>query len=185
MEGKHFTLLLAAVIVLVLLLAAALALLGWLLLKLHRENDATPTQKTNKKNKKKLEPGSHCPEHPDKPTSGKCALCEKNFCDECLFSPDGPSFCREHVGVYLGTTWAELGEIKTTPTTPYTAEHLYKTKRELLEGGEIPSFILTNYKINTEIDSIESYVCLCVPQEKKETVMERIRKNTEAQGQSI
>ena len=174
MEGKYLTLLLVAVIVLTLLLTATLTVLVWFLFKVHRNKETDQTAASPKKRQKSLASESRCPNHADKPTAGKCALCEKSFCDECLFSPDGPSFCREHIGVYLGTTWAELGEVKTTPMTPRAAEHLYRTKRELLESGKIPSFILTNYKINTEADTIESYVCLCVPRDKEKEILQKM-----------
>ena len=174
MEDKYFTLLLVAIIVLILLLAASLALLAWLLLKSRGvPADPSPLVPTRKP-KFSRDSRTRCPNHPDKPTSGKCALCEKNFCGECLLSPEGPSFCRDHIGVYLETSWAELGEIKTTPDAPHKSEHLYRLKKELLRDGEIPSFILTNYKINTETDSIESYVCLCVPQSKRDEVLVRL-----------
>ena len=181
MENKYFVLFLVIIIVLGLLLAAALGLLAWLLLKNQRESSSQGPLPLPRRPRISAEPESQCPNHPDRPTSGTCALCEKSFCDQCLSSPDGPSFCREHIGIYLGTTWAELGEVRTTPNSPHAAEHLYRVKKELLEGGEIPSFILTNYKINTESDSIESYVCLCVPQDKREEILQKIDQHSVSQ----
>ena len=173
MEGKHLTLLLVLIIVLMLLLVASLALIVWLLLKFQKENlpeAASPSSPAQ------ADGESHCPLHPDKPTSGKCAMCEKDFCSQCLFSQNGPLFCRQHLNLYLSTTWAELGEVKTNAMTPHTAEHIYQTKKILLEKDDIPSFILTNYKINTETDTIESYVCLCVPEKNQGEVLQMLRK---------
>ena len=177
MEGKHLTLLLLVLIIfLTLLLAASLALLAWLLIKLQRGNN-TPTH--TKLPPAKADRESRCPHHPDRPTSGKCALCEKSFCHQCLFSHEGPLFCRSHINVYLNTTWTELGEVKTTPNTPHAAEHLYQAKKDFLQKGKIPAFILTNYKINTETDTIESFVCLCVPHKNEEEASQKIKKYRE------
>ena len=174
MEGKYLTtLFLVLIVVLTLLLAVALALLTWLIFKLRSEK-ATSAPSSLKPQLVKDDAGPPCPNHPDKVASGKCAICEKNFCSKCLFSQEGPTFCRAHMNLYLCTTWVELGEVKTTAMTPNEAAHLYAIKKELLKSGDIPAFIVTNYKINTESDTIESYVSLSVPQSNKEEISKRI-----------
>ena len=177
MEGNYLTLLLILITVLIFLLMISLCLMVWLFLKFRKENisksdiSSSPSVPTTNNDAE-----SRCPMHPDKPTSGKCAICEKSFCAQCLFSHNGPLFCRQHLNLYLSTTWSELGETKTSAMTPHTTEHIYQTKKILLEENKIPSFILTNYKINTETDTIESYVCLCVPKANEDDVLAILRK---------
>jgi hypothetical protein len=103
-----------------------------------------------------------CHNHKDQPTIGACLICEDVFCEACLIEHEGMFFCRDHFKTYAGNRWKQITDLKTTPNTPEEGMFIYDYKREQWTKRNIPSFILTHYKINVEEDLIESYIQLHV-----------------------
>lgn len=105
---------------------------------------------------------AYCANHPQDHAHGMCNICQSHFCEDCVKEHDGLSFCAPHFKLYVSHEWVELENIKTTPETPETAFPIYDFKKELWKEEQTPAIISTHYKINIEIDCIESYVKLLV-----------------------
>ena len=107
-----------------------------------------------------------CENHPETPSSGACLICEDVFCEKCLIEHEGLYFCKEHFKTFVNNKWTQITDVKTTPSTPEDGLFIYNFKKQIWVDKEIPSFVLTHYKINIEHDYIESYIQLNVIESK-------------------
>lgn len=103
-----------------------------------------------------------CINHLKEKSVGVCLICEDSFCEKCLTDHQGMSFCKEHYAIFTANEWKHITDLKTTPQNPTEGIFIYNFKRAMWKNKKIPSFILTHYKINTDLDHIESYVQLYV-----------------------
>ena len=115
-----------------------------------------------------------CHNHPEEQSMGSCLICEEVFCENCLVEHDGLYFCKEHFRVYAGNKWKQITDVKTTPDTPMDGLYIYHFKRKVWKEQNIPSFILTHYKINIESDFIESFIQLNVLEKDAERLSDQI-----------
>lgn len=118
----------------------------------------------------------YCENHPDVPSTGGCLICEDVFCEQCLIEHDGLYFCKEHFKTFANNKWKQITDVKTTPNTPEDGLYIYHYKRHIWKDQNIPSFVLTHYKINIEEDFIESFIQLNVVEEKAEELLADIEK---------
>lgn len=107
----------------------------------------------------------YCKNHTETATAGSCLICEDVFCESCLIEHEGMYFCREHFKIFANYKWKQITDVKTTPNTPEDGLYIWDFKRDIWNNRNIPSFVLTHYKINVDDDFIESYVQLNVREE--------------------
>ena len=115
-----------------------------------------------------------CHIHEKEHAKGTCSICEKSFCESCLMEHEGITFCSEHLKTYSENKWIDITNIKTTPNNPEAAIYVYKFKKEQWKEFNIPTFIVTHYKINIDGDHIESYVMLYVRSQDEEALRNKL-----------
>lgn len=118
----------------------------------------------------------YCENHPDIPSVGSCLICEDVFCEQCLIEHDSLYFCKEHFKTFANNKWKQITDVKTTPNTPEDGLYIYHFKRHIWKDKQIPSFVLTHYKINIEEDFIESFIQLNVVEDRAEELQAEIEK---------
>jgi hypothetical protein len=111
---------------------------------------------------------NYCLHHTTAPSCGSCLICEEVFCKDCLVDHDGLHFCKEHFRIFASSKWKQITDEKTTPDTPTESLYIYNFKHDLWSLKNVPTFIMTHYKINIENDYIESFVQLNVRAEDAE-----------------
>jgi hypothetical protein len=116
-----------------------------------------------------------CKNHNDKNSVGICAICEDEFCIDCLKQIDNISLCPEHFSLYASNTWIPITNQRTTPNDPNEGIYIYKFKQHLWKTTSIPTYILNEYKIQVENDYIETYVQLHVTEENKEKLSQELQ----------
>jgi hypothetical protein len=104
----------------------------------------------------------YCHNHKESNSVGGCLICEDVFCESCLVEHEGMYFCRDHFKIFANNKWEQITDEKTTPDTPDDGLYIWNFKRHIWKNKNIPSFVLTHYKINVHDDFIESYVQLNV-----------------------
>ena len=117
-----------------------------------------------------------CTNHPETASAGSCLICEEVFCEKCLIEHDSLYFCKEHFKIFANNKWRQITDVKTTPNTPDDGLFIYHFKRQIWREKEVPSFVLTHYKINIEEDYIESYIQLNVLENDAERLSNEIEK---------
>lgn len=157
-------------VLVVLLLMVALGLVIYLLYKKSKSQTVSDPNSLAPSSfqASKVEESFFCKNHKDEASVGSCLICEEVFCKECLSEIDGLSFCKEHATIYVSTSWRKISDIKTTPQSPEEGIVAWEKKRQVWKSLNIPSYIVTHYKINIEDDFIESYVQLHVPEGKED-----------------
>lgn len=110
----------------------------------------------------------YCIHHPDAPSVGSCLICEEVFCTDCLVDHESMHFCKEHFRTYANHKWKQITDVRTTPDSPSDGLYIYNFKRNLWFNKNIPSFVMTHYKINIDNDYIESFIQLNVREEDVE-----------------
>lgn len=111
-----------------------------------------------------------CHHHEKTQSVGDCLICEHSFCKDCLKEIEGLHFCPEHISLYVNNKWASITNQKTTPKNPQDGIYIYDFKKKNWQENQIPSYILTHYKINIEGDYIESYIMLHVRECDQQTL---------------
>ncbi|MDO9184156.1 MAG: hypothetical protein Q7U04_17210 [Bacteriovorax sp.] len=104
----------------------------------------------------------YCIHHTEAPSVGSCLICEEVFCVDCLVDHESMHFCKEHFRTYANYKWQQITDTRTTPDTPEDGLYIYNFKRDIWLNKNIPSFVMTHYKINIENDYIESFIQLNV-----------------------
>lgn len=110
----------------------------------------------------------YCIHHTDAPSVGSCLICEEVFCVDCLIDHESMHFCKEHFRTFASYKWKQITDERTTPDTPENGLYIYNFKRDLWLNKNIPSFVMTHYKINIENDYIESFIQLNVREDDVE-----------------
>ena len=118
----------------------------------------------------------YCENHPDIPSVGGCLICEDVFCEKCLIEHESLYFCKEHFKTFANNKWKQVTDTRTTPNTPEDGLYIYHFKRHIWKVQNIPSFVLTHYKINIEEDYIESFIQLNVVEDIAEELIADIEK---------
>jgi hypothetical protein len=110
----------------------------------------------------------YCNFHDKELAVSGCAICEKLLCETCDKADDTLHFCPEHFHLYLSNKWTPITNLKTTPDNPEAGHNIYNFKGHYWNKFNIPSYIITHYRINVESDYIESYVQLFVLESEAE-----------------
>lgn len=131
-------------------------------------------EESNKLNQSSFEGLENCHFHEKEPGKGSCCMCEKSCCESCLKEYDGLTFCPEHLRTFSENKWIDITNVKTTPNNPEAAIYIYEFKKELWKNRNIPTYIVTHYKINIDGDHIESYVMLYVRSQDEENLRNKI-----------
>lgn len=109
-----------------------------------------------------------CKNHPDDHSEGTCAICENSFCKTCLKHHENLHFCFDHYELYMKENWTKISTVKANPNNPDEGIQLYQLKGEVWSKKDMPTYIVTHYKINFDNDFIESYVMLFGKEEDEE-----------------
>jgi hypothetical protein len=133
-----------------------------------------------KKKHEQIQENYYCIHHKEEASVGSCLICEEVFCEDCLIEHDGMHFCKEHFRIFANHKWKQITDVKTTPDTPEEGVFIHDFKRELWKERNLPTFVMTHYKINIENDYIESFIQLNVREEDAEKLSEEL-KNYKAQ----
>ena len=133
-----------------------------------------------KKKQQQIQENYYCIHHKEEASVGGCLICEEVFCEDCLIEHDGMHFCKEHFRIFANHKWKQITDVKTTPDTPEEGVFIHEFKRELWSERNLPTFVMTHYKINIENDYIESFIQLNVREEDAEKLIEEL-KNYKAQ----
>jgi hypothetical protein len=133
-----------------------------------------------KKKQQQVQESFYCIHHKDEASVGGCLICEEVFCEDCLIEHDGMHFCKEHFRIFANHKWKQITDVKTTPDTPEEGLFIHDFKRKLWSERNLPTFVMTHYKINIENDYIESFIQLNVREEDAEKLSEEL-KNYKAQ----
>ena len=118
----------------------------------------------------------YCIHHPDIPSVASCLICEEVFCEDCLVEHESMHFCKEHFRTFANNKWKQITDVRTTPDTPEDGLFIYNFKRDLWQDKNIPTFVMTHYKINIENDFIESFIQLNFREEDVEKLTVQIEK---------
>ena len=118
-----------------------------------------------------------CIHHQEAPSAGSCLICEEVFCVDCLVDHESMHFCKEHFRTYAHYKWKQISDERTTPDTPEDGLYIYNFKRDLWLNKNIPSFVMTHYKINIENDYIESFIQLNVREDDVEKLSTELKKH--------
>lgn len=125
--------------------------------------EVTPSREDqDKKIKELILEKNFCLIHTEVLASGSCLICEDVFCEKCLVDHENMHFCKDHFRLFSNFKWKQITDEKTTPDTPLDGLYIYNFKRTLWIKKNIPTFVMTHYKINIENDYIESFVQLNV-----------------------
>jgi len=112
---------------------------------------------------------------------GICAICEEGFPENKLIEHDKTSFCKDHYQLFISHEWDVITNVVTSADSPEAAIAIYQIKNNLWCTQEVPSFIVTHYKINVEKNYIESHVQLFARECDRNLFLE----NLEATNKSI
>ncbi len=118
----------------------------------------------------------YCIHHTEAPSVASCLICEEVFCASCLVEHESMHFCKEHFRIFANCKWKQITDVRTTPDTPEEGLYIYNFKREIWLDKNIPTFVMTHYKINIENDFIESFIQLNVREEDVEKLTNEILK---------
>lgn len=117
-----------------------------------------------------------CHNHPDKESVGSCLICEEVFCESCLVEHESMHFCRDHFRIFANSKWKQITDVRTTPDTPEEGLFIYSFKKDMWKEKNLPTFVMTHYKINIDNDYIESFIQLNVREEDAETLSIELEK---------
>lgn len=115
-----------------------------------------------------------CQNHPDDHSTGVCAICERAFCKNCLKDHENLHFCFDHYELFMEKNWMNIITVKANPQDPTEGSHLYQLKGQVWRENNMPTYIVTHYKINFENDFVESYVMLFGKEEDEEFLKRKI-----------
>lgn len=140
-----------------------------------KDPEVLPRETVPAKQFKKVEPDPKfiCAFHPDRDPIGVCAICEQACCESCLREWEHLNFCSEHLKTFAENEWVHITNEMTTPETAEKSSYIYEFKRSLWKL-EIPTYIVTHYKIQIEHDFVESYVQLFVRSKDKDELTKKI-----------
>ncbi len=136
---------------------------------------------TSSKQEKRIE--YNCYNHPQIPSTGTCSICNKTFCETCLKEFEKLNFCTNHYQLFLKHEWDEIDTVKTTPDQPEKALYLYRFKEKIWAKDNIPTYIITHYKINIDDDHIESHVKLFARKEEVVLLKEKLKEEGSQQAE--
>lgn len=125
-----------------------------------------------------------CHFHPNEAARSQCAICCILLCETCNRDYEQLHFCPAHFELYTCHRWLPLSTVVTKPQSPQNGLALYQFKESLWEGRQIPSYVVTHYKIDVETDQIESYIQLYV-REEEFAMLSSLYQNTQEDKGSV
>lgn len=169
MDQKIDTVFLVIIILLLILIISLIVVAIFLALNYFNKSNKSEVTETNKPKmtheKSFLEGTGLCKNHEDKQSVGICAICEEEFCIECIKQIDNVNLCPEHFNTFANNIWKPITNQRTTPDNPEDGIYIYKFKKYLWSEKSIPTYIVNDYKIQVENDYIETYVQLHVAED--------------------
>ena len=152
------------IILLTLLIILTLILIGFIVFLFIKKLPlvvANQSQSKQELQKGPVQSQYFCINHTEIHSTGICNICERPFCTKCLKEYDKLFFCFEHSMTYLENKWEVLDTVMSDPNDSTVGEYLCKFKEDIWKE-DIPSYIVTHYRINVEHDYIESFTSLYV-----------------------
>lgn len=182
MDKFSFNILLILLCVLVFALIVLTFVGIYMLLRKNHRDEVIPQDKNqvsvqaassaNNQKDTEEEPHGYCVAHSREIAVAMCAICGDLVCDECHRGHDSLHFCTKHFETFLRYKWKVLDTVITTPNNPEKGLYLYQFKQNEWSAKNIPSYIMTHYKIDVESDSIESHLHLFVREDDLEQLKE-------------
>ncbi|WP_290733482.1 hypothetical protein [Halobacteriovorax sp. JY17] len=168
---------LMVIIILLLVLIIVLAIIAGLVFINYLKGQNTKAEKQTIE--KTIDPVSApgtgiCKNHENQHSVGICAICEEEFCVNCLKQIDKVNLCPEHFNTFADNIWHPITNQRTTPDEPEHGVYIYKFKQHLWKDKGVPSYIINEYKIQVENDHIETYVQLHVKEGDRDTLTKQI-----------
>ena len=111
--------------------------------------------------------------HPKSPATAVCSICEHSICELCTVSDHQLNFCKEHFELYSQTEWKIILSAKTNAENSKMALHIYEFKKNKW-CEKIPSYIKTQYSIDSDPNTIDSIISLYIPIEYYSLLKKRI-----------
>lgn len=177
-SDKWFLAIIVLLLVLILFLFAFILIIGFYIFKKNKGPSLKPKLKEPSLHSiKPTEIKGHCFQHEDEKSVAVCSICEQEICDSCLRHVDHLNFCPEHYDDYTQNEWTAITNQMTTPDTPHAGIYIYNFKRDQWQKKKVPTYILTDYKLNMEGDFIESYVMLHVRKQDEVTLRKLLNFN--------
>ena len=119
-------------------------------------------------------PVENCHVHDEVQAQAFCSICKSALCENCVREDENIYFCAEHFRLYLNEDWVELETVFTTPNNPEDGMYIYEFHERMWTEDQTPTFITTHYKIDVELDHIESEVKLMVRKEEKDLLKKKL-----------
>jgi hypothetical protein len=102
----------------------------------------------------------HCKFHIFKKAINQCQICEEILCSQCSHSFGNLNFCPAHANLYENNKWVAVKRATTDSESSEQAIKIYDLKENLWERKSIPSYLVTEYKVNEIKNLIESHITL-------------------------
>jgi hypothetical protein len=97
----------------------------------------------------------------------KCAICERYFCDSCIWQSDQLNYCKEHIMLKKKSNWCEIHLLELDPMAPEVGLRLYRMKEKIWVEDKLPIIIETHYKLKNNSDQIITVLrVLCILKDK-------------------
>jgi len=116
----------------------------------------------------------NCITHKDSRASGSCQICEQTFCGECLQGYRNLLLCSKHNALAQKASWTSIKSVRLSSDNPKEGLLLQKVKEILWKDLSLPAYIITHYRLNLELDLIESHMDLYVRREDQDFFKERL-----------
>lgn len=159
--------LLVTLIILILIFMGVLIFLGLRLFKLmsvkHKSeeppysSEAISMIKEAKEQASNDHLGQKCVDHPELNAKGTCSLSDQAFCELCLTKEKDIKIARKFLHLLLDHEWLQLHFINNEEVGGDKLNELYRVKKEIWKGQDIPLITQKQYKINIENDQVEAY----------------------------
>ncbi len=118
----------------------------------------------------------YCHNHSHEKAQAACAICNIFLCEECVSEYETLNFCPDHFNLFLQNDWEVVETVKTTPDKTQKSFYLYDFKNTQWNLENIPTFIMTEYKIDVNSDQIESHISLYAKKEEVKNLQNIIKK---------
>ncbi|RLA66828.1 MAG: hypothetical protein DRQ88_05215 [Epsilonproteobacteria bacterium] len=117
----------------------------------------------------------NCITHNKSRATGSCQICDKTFCSECLENYRGLLLCSGHHLLAQKSCWTSIKSVRLSSENPKKGLMLQEIKEKLWEEMSLPAYIITHYRLNLELDIIESHMDLYVRREDQNFFKEKLK----------
>ena len=116
---------------------------------------------------------ANCKTHLEKRATGGCQICEHTFCEDCLEKFRNILLCPKHHQLDIKANWIPIKNVMLSSENPRPGIRLQELKETLWKNENLPAYIITHYRINLEMDEIESHMDLYVRKQDQNQFFEK------------